>query len=104
MRDNERWRKSVSEQLQQAQPTTTEEENPPPSHTITCPVDGCGWKYEAGPVPVVDPMLMAGIFGVGTMASSATYAHQTDVESALHKHFTGHTTVEFIRTITRLQQ
>ena len=70
---------------------------------ILCPVLDCDWSLDATP-PEIDPRALASVFGIGVMVATSAHQHANRVERDLDVHMRTHTTVQFLRTISRLTQ
>lgn len=82
--------------------TTETPLGPPGGSRFPCPLLGCDW-YHDEPAEHVPPGALAGVFGFGVMGAVAANQRAQRVEDAMRAHFDGHELVDFLRTITGLQ-
>lgn len=71
------------------------EPGPPGGERFLCVISTCSWHLEVPPAPIVDPMLLADVFGPGAMALQALNQRQMGIERALEDHLSTHTVSEF---------
>ncbi len=67
-----------------------------------CPILRCYWYHERPAAP--DPMALASVFGVGTIAATGAYAQSADTEQAIAEHLDTHSVLEFVQTISEERQ
>lgn len=69
---------------------------------ITCPL--CDWHYDVPPLdPRISANTLAGVFGLGIMASIAINRRNEETEVRLQEHLQIHKLHEWVSKITALQ-
>lgn len=82
---------------------TPAEPCPPDGDRYPCVISTCHWYLDVPPTPVVDPMVLADVFGPGVMAVEATNQHHAHIERELRRHLSTHTVQEFVTEIGQLK-
>jgi hypothetical protein len=71
----------------------------PNSERYHCPISTCSWTVDIETAPVIDPQVLAHVFGPGVMALQAADNHRAKIERALEEHCATHTIVEYVAEI-----